>query len=95
MKSSKTQAALFVFLGLAVVLVPNLAMAAGLEKVNSFFTTLSVSLRYIGISVVSLAVMWAGYKYLFQQAQFRDISNVIFGSLLIGGATEFAGYLLA
>ena len=79
----------------AIIAVPDVAMAAGLEKASSFFTSLATWLRAIGISVVTLALMWAGYKFLFQQARFQDVSHVIFGSLLIGASTEVAAYLLA
>ncbi|HEV7381404.1 MAG TPA: TrbC/VirB2 family protein [Dyadobacter sp.] len=79
----------------AVIAVPDIALAAGLQKATSFFDTLAVWLRAIGISVVTLALMWSGYKFLFQQARFQDISHVIFGSLLIGAATEIGVFLLA
>lgn len=79
----------------AVAVAPEIAMAAGLEKASTFFSTLGGWLRAIGISVAGVALMWAGYKFLFQQARFQDISHIIFGSILIGGATEFAAYLLA
>lgn len=92
---SKSGLVIGLLLTAAIIAVPDIAMAAGLEKASTFFSTLGTWLRAIGISVAGVALMWAGYKFLFQQARFQDISHIIFGSILIGGATEFAAYLLA
>jgi hypothetical protein len=45
--------------------------------------------------VVTVAIMWAGYKFLFKNADMAECGKILAGGLLIGGAAELAGYLLA
>lgn len=66
----------------------------GLEKVNGFVENILVVLRGISIGVVTVAIMWAGYKFLFKQADLAEAGKILAGGLLIGGAAELAGYLL-
>jgi type IV secretion system protein VirB2/type IV secretion system protein PtlA len=78
-------------------LEPAFAQAAsgGLDKVNTFMESILAILRGVSIITVTLAIMWAGYKFLFQHAGLRDLMPIIGGGLLIGGASEVAIYLLA
>ena len=66
----------------------------GLEKVNTFVENVLVVLRGISIGIVTVAIMWAGYKFLFKQADIAECGKILAGGLLIGGAAELAGYLL-
>ena len=71
------------------------AMAhGGLEKVNAFVASLLLILKGISIGVVTIAIMWAGYKFLFKQADIAECGRILAGGLFIGGAAEFAAYLL-
>ena len=75
---------------------PALAQAAGgLDKVNTFVDNVLLVLRGISIGVVTIAIMWAGYQFLFKRADFTEIGKILGGGLLIGGASELARYLLA
>ncbi|MDD3465174.1 MAG: TrbC/VirB2 family protein [Candidatus Cloacimonetes bacterium] len=69
--------------------------SGGLEKVNSFVENVLAILRGISLGVVTGAIMWAGYKYLFKHADLGEVGKILAGGLLIGGAAELAGYLLA
>jgi type IV secretion system protein VirB2 len=82
------------------VLVPTLAVAlaagpaqAQLEKVNTTLTLIQTTL--IGVSVVCLtiAIIWAGYKMIFQHARWTDISNIVIGGILIGASGPIAAWL--
>lgn len=66
----------------------------GLDKVNTFVENVLVVLRGISIGVVTIAIMWAGYKFLFKHADMAEAGKILAGGLLIGGAAELAGYLL-
>ena len=81
-------------------LVPTLALAlvaapahAQLEKVNATLTLIQTTL--IGVSVVCLtiAIIWAGYKMIFQHARWTDISNIVIGGILIGASGPIAAWL--
>jgi type IV secretory pathway VirB2 component (pilin) len=69
--------------------------AGGLDKVNTFVQNVLVILRGISIGVVTIAIMWAGYQFLFKRADMGECGKILGGGLLIGGAAELAGYLLA
>lgn len=66
----------------------------GLDKVNTFVANVLVVLRGISIGVVTIAIMWAGYKFLFKHADMAECGKILAGGLLIGGAAELASYLL-
>lgn len=66
----------------------------GLDKVNTFAANIQSILTGVSVVVVSIAIMWAGYKFLFGHAQAAEIIKIIAGGLLIGGASALAGYLL-
>lgn len=83
-------------------LVPMVALAvasapahAQLEKVNTTLTLIQTTL--IGVSVVCLtiAIIWAGYKMIFQHARWTDISNIVIGGILIGASGPIAAWLAA
>jgi type IV secretion system protein VirB2/type IV secretion system protein PtlA len=66
----------------------------GLDKVNTFAQNIQSILTGVSITVVTIAIMWAGYKFLFAHAQLGEIIKIVAGGLLIGGASALAGYLL-
>jgi type IV secretion system protein VirB2/type IV secretion system protein PtlA len=69
--------------------------AGGLDKVNTFVENVLVVLRGASIGIVTIAIMWAGYKFLFKHADIAECGKILAGGLLIGGAAELAGYLLS
>jgi type IV secretion system protein VirB2/type IV secretion system protein PtlA len=66
----------------------------GLQKVNTFVENVLTVLRGVSIGVVTIAIIWAGYKFLFKHADLGEVGKILGGGLLIGGAAELAGYLL-
>lgn len=80
----------------AALMVAEPAFAqGGLDKVNTFVENVLAVLRGISIGVVTIAIMWAGYKFLFKHADMAECGKILAGGLLIGGAAELAAYLLA
>jgi type IV secretion system protein VirB2 len=55
--------------------------------VNTILVTISVA-------VVTIAIIWAGFKMIFQGARLVDVANVLIGGTLIGGAAAFASYIV-
>lgn len=93
----KTKHLFFIFLlfyFLLITIDPALA-EGGLEKVDKFIDNVLAVLRGISLGIVTIAIMWAGYKFLFKQADIGECGKILAGGLLIGGAAELAGYLLA
>lgn len=80
---------------MALLIISGSAHAAGLTELNTLLSTVSGWLQVAGIAIVTLALMWCGYKWLWDNADVRDLGKILFGALLIGGAAEAAGILLA
>ena len=78
-----------------VVLAPRLALADGFDKINATVTNVSAILVTISIAVVSIAIIWAGFKMIFQDARLADVANILIGGTLVGGAAAFASYLIS
>jgi len=70
------------------------AGAGGLQKVNTFMDNVLSILRGISITVVTIAIMWSGYKFLFRHADMAESAKILAGGLLIGGASELARWML-
>ena len=86
--------AVFCLFILAVVMEPALA-AGGLEKVEGFMDNILKVMTGVSLVIVTIALIWAGYKFLFKHADIMEAAKILGGGLLIGGAAEIAGYLLA
>ncbi len=78
---------------LLIALEPAFAQG-GLDKVNTFVENVLIVLRGVSIGVVTIAIMVAGYKFLFKHADIAEVSKILAGGLLIGGAAELSRYLL-
>lgn len=95
-KSRKSLAAhRAVLLTTATLAVAQLARAQGFEKVNTTVTNVQAILVTIAIAVVTIAIMWAGFKMIFQGARLADVANVLIGGTLIGGAGAFAAFIVS
>ena len=58
---------------------------------GQFFRQFAVT---ISIAVVTIAIIWAGFKMIFQGARLADVANVLIGGTLVGGAAAFASYIV-
>lgn len=80
------------FLG---VLLMNPAFAVGgLDRVNTFMDNVLSILRGVSLTTVTIAIIWAGYKFLFKHADITEVGKILIGGLMIGGAAELAHFLL-
>lgn len=73
---------------------PLLAHAQGFDKINTTVTNVNAILVTISIAVVTIAIIWAGFKMIFQGARLADVANVLIGGTLVGGAAAFASYIV-
>ena len=80
-------------LGLALLLEAHPACAQ-ISKVNTVMTNVQTVLVGVAVTLFTVAIMWAGFKMAFQQAQWSEISNVVIGGILVGGAAGIAAWLV-
>ena len=78
----------------SLLLLPCFANAGGLERVNSFMESIQDLLSGAAVISVTVAIMFAGYKFLFANANAMEAGKIVIAGLFIGGAAEIAGYLV-
>jgi type IV secretion system protein VirB2 len=78
----------------ALALVPLLAHAQGFDKINTTVNNVNAILVTVSVAVVTIAIIWAGFKMIFQGARLADVANVLIGGTLIGGAAAFASFIV-
>jgi len=66
---------------------------AQLEKVQTTMTVIQSMLIAISVICLTIAIIWAGYKMIFQHARWTDISNIVIGGILIGASGTIAAWL--
>jgi type IV secretion system protein VirB2 len=59
-------------------------------RVNNFFTNLNSLLNIASIAVVTIAVIFAGYKIAFAHSKISDVAPVLIGGFLIGASAQLA-----
>ncbi|MDI7776578.1 TrbC/VirB2 family protein [Asticcacaulis sp. EMRT-3] len=82
---------------LMVVSISTLSVSpafAQLTKLTSVMQNVQTALLGIGVVAFTIAIAWAGYKMIFQHAKWSEISNIVIGGVLVGGAAEIAGWLI-
>ena len=80
-------------LGLAVLLESHPAWAQ-ITKVNTVMQNVQTVLLSVAVTLFTIAIMWAGFKMAFSHAQWSDVSNVVIGGILVGGAAGIAAWLI-
>jgi type IV secretion system protein VirB2 len=77
-----------------LLLLSHQVWAQGFDKVNTTVTNVQAILVTISVAVVTIAIIWAGFKMIFQGARLADVANVLIGGTLVGGAAAFASYIV-
>jgi type IV secretion system protein VirB2 len=67
---------------------------AQIAKVNTVMTNIQTVLVGAAVIVFTLAIMFAGFKMAFQHAKWSEISNIVIGGILVGGAAGIAAWLI-
>ena len=91
-RAALMKTACFLF-SLALLLEAHPAWAQ-ISKVNTVMTNVQTVLVGVAVTLFTVAIMWAGFKMAFQQAQWSEISNVVIGGILVGGAAGIAAWLV-
>jgi type IV secretion system protein VirB2 len=76
---------------LACVATPALAQVA---KVNTVMSNIQALLVGISITVVTISLLWVGFKMAFQHAKWSEVSNIVIGASIVGGAPGIAAWLI-
>ena len=71
------------------------ALAQGFAKINTTVSNVNAILVTISIAVVTIAIIWAGFKMIFQGARLADVANILIGGTLVGGAAAFASFIVS
>lgn len=80
---------------LLVALYASGAMAAaGTSTINTLFSTVETTLYSVSAVVVTISVMWAGYKVLFMGNTMMEVAKPLMGGIMIGAASWIAGLLV-
>jgi type IV secretion system protein VirB2 len=75
--------------------LPRAVVAQGFDKIEDTVINVNTILVTISIAVVTIAIIWAGFKMIFQGARLADVANVLIGGTLVGGAAAMASYIVA
>lgn len=84
-------------IGVAILcLTPSLTLAAGggLQKVDTLFQSVQTALYAVGAVVLTIAIMWAAFKVMFQGQTLREVAPVLLGGIIFGAASGIAGLLI-
>jgi type IV secretion system protein VirB2 len=79
----------------ATVAAATFEAQAQVTRVNSVMSNFQSMLVGVSVTIVTIAIMWAGYKMLFQHHKWSEISNIVIGAIVIGGAPGLASWLMA
>jgi type IV secretion system protein VirB2 len=82
----------------AVAAAPDAMAADGFvgacDNVKGFFKSVETMLRVASVSIVTIAVVFAGYQIAFAHKRLTEVAPILVGGLLIGGATTIAGWFV-
>ena len=78
----------------ALLLVATSPAFAQLSKGTTMLNQVQTWLQGIAVVVVTLALMFVGFRMVFNAAQWKDVAPVFWGGVVIGGAAGIASMLI-
>lgn len=63
---------------------------ADFSKASNLINQINSWLTGISVTVITMAILVAGYKILFQGQTFREVAPILIGGVIIGGAAQIA-----
>lgn len=81
-------------LALSLMLLAASPAFAQISKVNTVMSNVQTVLVGVAVTIFTLAIMWAGFKMAFQHAKWSEVSNIVIGGILVGGASGIAAWLI-
>lgn len=85
-------------ISVALLLLPGMAFAQTASETASttcgFFGSIATVLNAVSIIVVTIAIIFTGYKVAFAHARIGEVAPVLIGAILIGAASQIARMFL-
>lgn len=81
-------------LAATAMLVASSPAFAQISKVDTVMTNVQNVLVGVAVIMFTIALMWTGYKMAFQHAKWSEVSNILIGGILVGGAGGIAAWLI-
>lgn len=85
---------------ITLLLIPAMSFAddVGFDQKNGgackFVTQINTILNLVSVSVVTIAIIFAGYQIAFAHKRVSDVAPIFIGGLLIGAAGQIAKMLI-
>jgi type IV secretion system protein VirB2 len=67
---------------------------AQISKVNTVTANVQAVLTGVAVTIFTIMIIWAGFKMGFQHAKWAEVSNIVIGGILVGGAAGIAAWLI-
>lgn len=64
------------------------------SNLSSLFDQIQSQMTIVSLSVVTIAVIWAGYKVLFMGVQLQQVAGPLIGAILIAAAPWIASLIV-
>lgn len=80
--------------GCGIMALATVPAYAQLAPVTTTMTNVQTVFTGIAVTVFTIAICWAGFKMAFQHAKWSEISNIVIGGCLVGGAAAIAAWLI-
>ena len=64
------------------------------KKACTFISNIHSILNLMSVTVVTVAIIFAGYQIAFAHKRLSDVAPILIGGLLIGGAATIAGWFV-
>lgn len=77
------------------VLAASPAFADGFNRANTVMEKVSTGLHGLAAITITVAVIWVGYKTLWNGESLKSCGYIIIGGILIGGGSEIGALLMS
>lgn len=91
---SKPQAPAFLSLFFIAAFADPALAAAGTQSVNNLFQTILGVLQGVSLVVVTISILWAGYKMIFTAATIQHVAGPFLGAIVVAAAPWLAELLV-
>ncbi len=66
---------------------------AQIAQLTSSLDWLKTTITGVGVVIIVIAIMWTGFKMMFQHAKWSEVAHIVFGCVLVGGAAAIGPQL--